>query len=55
MIGRTASPRTVDEMMPPMTTVASGRCTWLPMPVETAAGSSPIQADSAVISMGRIR
>ncbi len=41
--------------MPPTTTVASGRCTWLPMPVDTAAGSKPIQADSAVISIGRIR
>ncbi len=27
--------------MPPTITVASGRCTWLPMPVETAAGSRP--------------
>ena len=25
------------------------------MPVETAAGSKPMQADSAVISMGRMR
>jgi hypothetical protein len=41
--------------IPPTTTVASGRCTWLPMPVETAAGSKPMQADKAVISIGRIR
>jgi site-specific DNA recombinase len=32
-----------------------GRCTWLPMPCETAAGNSPTPADSAVISIGRIR
>jgi len=41
--------------MPPTTTVARGRCTWLPMPVETAAGNKPMQADNAVISIGRIR
>jgi hypothetical protein len=41
--------------IPPTTTVASGRWTWLPMPVETAAGNNPIQAESAVISIGRIR
>ena len=40
--------------MPPTTTVARGRCTWLPMPVEIAAGNSPIQAESAVINIGRI-
>jgi hypothetical protein len=39
--------------MPPTTTVASGRCTWLPMPAETAAGRRPMQADHAVISIGR--
>jgi hypothetical protein len=31
--------------MPPTTTVASGRCTWLPMPCEMAAGNRPMQAD----------
>ena len=41
--------------MPPTTTVASGRCTWLPMPVDIAAGNKPMQADNAVISIGRIR
>jgi hypothetical protein len=40
---------------PPPTTVARGRCTWLPIPVEIAAGSKPIQADKAVINIGRIR
>ena len=34
--------------MPPTTTVASGRCTWLPIPVEIAAGNKPMQADSVV-------
>ena len=41
--------------MPPTITVASGRCTWLPMPVEMAAGKRPMQAESAVISRGRMR
>ena len=41
--------------MPPTITVASGRCTWLPMPVEIAAGSRPMHAESAVISRGRMR
>ena len=40
--------------MPPTITVASGRCTWLPMPVEIAAGSKPMQADSVIIRIGRI-
>ena len=38
--------------MPPTMTVASGRCTWLPMPVESAAGSKPMQADSVIIRIG---
>src|SRR5580658_6571506 len=41
--------------IPPTITVANGRCTWLPMPVEIAAGNRPIQAERAVISSGRIR
>ena len=40
--------------MPPTTTVASGRCTWLPIPVEIADGNRPMQADSAIIKIGRI-
>jgi len=31
------------------------RWTWLPMPVEIAAGKRPMQADKAVINIGRIR
>src|SRR5205823_12891157 len=30
---------------PPTTTVARGRCTWLPIPVEIAAGNKPMHAD----------
>ena len=41
--------------MPPTITVASGRCTWLPIPVEIAAGKRPMQAERAVISKGRMR
>jgi RNA-directed DNA polymerase len=53
--GTTSSMMIGPMSMPPTTTVASGRCTWLPMPEEIAAGSKPMQADSAVISIGRIR
>ena len=53
--GTITSNMTGPTSMPPTTTVASGRCTWLPMPVETAAGNSPMHAHSAVISIGRIR
>ena len=40
--------------VPPTTTMASGRCTWLPIAVEKAAGSKPTQAAAQVISTGRI-
>ena len=40
--------------MPPTTTTASGRCTWLPIAVEKAAGNRPTQAAAQVISTGRI-
>ena len=40
--------------MPPTTTMASGRWTWLPIAVEKAAGSRPTQAATQVISTGRI-
>jgi len=39
--------------MPPIT-LASGRCTWLPMPVEIAAANKPIAAETAIIRIGRI-
>ena len=38
--------------MPPTTTMASGRWTWLPMAVEKAAGSKPTQAATQVMSTG---
>ena len=41
--------------MPPMTTVASGRCTSAPTPVLNAIGTKPSEATSAVISTGRSR
>ena len=42
-------------MMPPMTTVASGRCTSAPVPTFSAIGTKPSDATSAVISTGRSR
>ena len=36
-----------------MTTIASGFCVSLPMPLETAAGISPIAAINAVMTTGR--
>ena len=41
--------------MPPITTVASGRCTSAPVPVASAIGTKPSAATSAVISTGRRR
>ena len=41
--------------VPPTTTMASGRWTWLPIAVEKAAGNRPTQAAAQVISTGRIR
>ena len=53
--GTARSSMTGPTNMPPTITVASGRCTWLPIPVEIAAGKRPMQAESAVISKGRMR
>ena len=41
--------------MPPITTVASGRCTSAPAPTLNAIGTKPSAATSAVISTGRKR
>ena len=41
--------------MPPITTVASGRCTSAPVPVAKAIGRKPSDATNAVISTGRSR
>src|SRR6516164_8345995 len=40
---------------PPATTVATPRCTSLPIPVASAAGSMPTVATDAVIKTGRSR
>ncbi len=53
--GSTTSVSRVDEMMPPMTTVANGRCTSAPAPTLNAIGIKPSDATSAVISTGRKR
>lgn len=42
-------------MIPPITTVANGRCTSLPMPVLNAMGTNPSAATNAVMSTGRNR
>ena len=41
--------------MPPMTTVAKGRCTSEPMPTLTAMGKNPKDATKAVVNTGRKR
>ena len=51
--GNTIRIRIGASRMPPTTTSASGFCTWLPMPVATAAGSSPTHAAMQVIITGR--
>lgn len=51
--GSTSKVSMVDETMPPMTTVASGRCTSAPAPVATAIGTKSSEATSAVMSTGR--
>src|SRR5476649_248283 len=52
--GSTVRNRNGASSMPPTTTMASGRCTWLPIAVEKAAGNRPTQAAMQVISTGRI-
>jgi hypothetical protein len=42
-------------MMPPITTVASGRCTSAPVLTAKAIGTNPKEATNAVISTGRKR
>src|SRR5262249_20894375 len=49
----TSSDITSELTTPPMTTVASGRCTSAPTPVLKAIGTNPRLATSAVISTGR--
>ena len=53
--GSTSRVRRVEVISPPMTTVANGRCTSAPSPVESAIGRNPIDATRAVMSTGRRR
>src|SRR5271170_4742727 len=53
--GLTKKPRRSLEIRPATITIAKGFCVSEPMPVESAAGSNPRQATSAVIMMGRSR
>jgi len=55
MAGNTTSVRMLDVITPPMTTVASGRCTSAPAPTEMAIGRKPRASVVAVISTGRRR
>jgi len=54
-VGITSRLQIGDSNMPPTTTQASGCCTCAPMPVDSAAGTSPIQADRPVMKICRIR
>ena len=54
-IGTTISVNTVAENSPPMTTVASGRCTSAPAELLMAMGRKPSMAAVAVSRMGRRR
>ena len=49
------SVRTVETINPPMTTVASGRCTSAPADVATAIGTKPNDATNPVRKTGRRR
>ena len=55
MIGKINSVRVVAVTNPPITTIASGLDDSEPIPVETAAGRSPIAARAAVMVTGLIR
>ena len=55
MTGNKTSVSIVDEIMPPITTVAKGRCTSAPVPVAKAIGIKPSEATNAVINTGRSR
>ena len=53
-MGKIKSVITVAETRPPITTIAKGREVSEPIPVDVAAGISPMAAISAVITTGRI-
>src|SRR6056300_943275 len=50
--GKTNNVRMVEDIIPPMTTVASGLCTSEPAPTLKAIGTNPREATSAVIRTG---
>lgn len=54
MTGNKTKVNIVDEIMPPITTVAKGRCTSA-VPVAKAIGIKPSEATNAVINTGRSR
>src|SRR5258708_8342394 len=51
--GSTKSVRIVEDRIPPITTVARGRCTSAPVPVAMAMGTNPSEATRAVIKTDR--
>lgn len=51
--GNTSNVKMVEEIIPPITTVASGLCTSEPAPILNAIGTKPREATSAVIRTGR--
>src|SRR5262249_8183298 len=53
--GTTMSSMIGPNSIPPTMTVARCRCTWLPILVEIAAGTRPIQAEKLVMSIGLMR
>ena len=54
-LGITSRLQIGDSNIPPTITQASGCCTWAPMPVDTAAGTRPMQAENPVMKICRIR
>jgi hypothetical protein len=54
-VGNTNNVKIVDDTNPPITTVASGRCTSAPALRDTAIGMNPTLATNAVMSTGRNR
>ena len=54
-VGITSRLQIGDSSMPPTITQASGCCTCEPMPVESAAGTRPMQAEKPVMKTCRMR
>lgn len=53
--GKTNKVNSVEDIIPPITTVAKGLCTSEPIPVFSAMGINPSEATSAVVNTGRNR